>query len=417
MTTRRAIVRLGVVAVGDLIERPDGIVEFQTREDYRHSQDRPVLGQQFEDDLGATYRGKRESPLPVFFANLLPEGRLRTLLESRGLVDERDDFGLLILLGSDLPGAVVVESMDGAELGRSLPPTSDAPVADDDPFRFSLAGVQLKFSVVHQGDKLTLPARNTAGNYIVKLHGPQLVGLAENEFSVMQWARAAGLEVPECELRSLDDLKGLPLEEVDPAGMAFVIRRYDRGEAQRIHQEDLAQVSGLRPSLKYDYLKYETVGLLVNGIVGAEGFLEYIRRLAFLVASGNGDAHAKNWSLLYPDGITPQLSPLYDQVFTSAWPRLVTNAGTLRSRARKPELALKFLGKKRFVEVDLSIFERLGNQVALGPEAVNVAREMFDRAADAWRRTHSNLPMLSEHKELLRAYWRTVPCLRDLSLA
>jgi serine/threonine-protein kinase HipA len=41
-----------------------------------------------------------------------------------------------------------------------------------------------------------------------------------------------------------------------------------------------------------------------------------MRRLAFMVLSGNADAHLKNWSLLYPDGVRPRLAPVYDLVST-----------------------------------------------------------------------------------------------------
>ena len=40
------------------------------------------------------------------------------------------------------------------------------------------------------------------------------------------------------------------------------------------------------------------------------------RRLVFSVLIGNGDMHLKNWSLLYPDGRKPVLSPAYDFVST-----------------------------------------------------------------------------------------------------
>jgi Uncharacterized protein related to capsule biosynthesis enzymes len=33
----------------------------------------------------------------------------------------------------------------------------------------------------------------------------------------------------------------------------------------------------------------------------------------------NGDAHLKNWSLLYPDKMAPRLSPAYDIVTTSVY--------------------------------------------------------------------------------------------------
>lgn len=414
--TRRLAVRLNSLAIGDLVERADGIVEFHIREDYRRIENRPVLGQLFEDDPRATYHGRRDSPLPTFFANLLPEGRLRALFETSGLVEERDDTGLLALLGQDLPGAVIVEPMPDETDGPRGAAEEQPLFEDEDNFRFSLAGVQLKFSVVHDGDKLTLPARNVAGDSIVKLHGAQLPGLAENEFSIMSWAEECGFEVPPCELYSLGELKGLPLDNVDPHGRAFVIRRYDREGNRRIHQEDFAQIANLRPALKYDYLKYEVLGRLIHAIIGKQGFLEFVRRLAFMVATGNGDAHAKNWSLVYRDGVRPTLAPLYDQVFTSAWPRLVSVTGGQGSRTASAQLALKFFGVKHFAECEIGLFERLGAICSMSAESVNEARETFERAADSWARINAKLPMRGEHRTLLHEHWKSVPCLRHYAL-
>jgi serine/threonine-protein kinase HipA len=45
----------------------------------------------------------------------------------------------------------------------------------------------------------------------------------------------------------------------------------------------------------------------------------YIRRLVFLVLSGNHDAHLKNWALVYPDGLRAHLAPVYDFVATVAY--------------------------------------------------------------------------------------------------
>lgn len=46
---------------------------------------------------------------------------------------------------------------------------------------------------------------------------------------------------------------------------------------------------------------------------------ELVRRGVAFVLMGNTDAHLKNWALIYRDGITPTLSPLYDPVCVTAW--------------------------------------------------------------------------------------------------
>lgn len=49
---------------------------------------------------------------------------------------------------------------------------------------------------------------------------------------------------------------------------------------------------------------------------------EFIGRVAFMLGSGNADAHLKNWSVVYPDGRRGRLSPAYDQIATVVYPEL-----------------------------------------------------------------------------------------------
>ena len=43
------------------------------------------------------------------------------------------------------------------------------------------------------------------------------------------------------------------------------------------------------------------------------------RRLVFNVLMGNGDAHIKNWSLIYDNPLRPRLAPAYDLVSNVAY--------------------------------------------------------------------------------------------------
>jgi serine/threonine-protein kinase HipA len=84
---------------------------------------------------------------------------------------------------------------------------------------------------------------------------------------------------------------------------------------------------------------------------------EFVRRLAFVIASGNGDAHLKNWSLIYPTGRRARLSPAYDQIATVVFGQF------------PPTLALK-LGGRRDARFDSLTKEDLASVgVALGIEA------------------------------------------------
>ncbi len=84
-----------------------------------------------------------------FFSNLLPEGAMRDYLGERAGVNPEREFFLLGVLGQDLPGAITVKPADG---GAYLPRINGPVEGDEDrekqALRFSLAGIQLKFSAV-----------------------------------------------------------------------------------------------------------------------------------------------------------------------------------------------------------------------------------------------------------------------------
>jgi serine/threonine-protein kinase HipA len=382
-------VKLGRVAVGDLRRRSGDSWEFQFRPEYRNLHPRPVLGQFFEDDLARVHR--ENLCLPAFFSNLLPEGPLRKLVARKAGVSEQREAYLLEVLGGDLPGAVVVERANGEDLDEEEE-SPDRPVgAPQAPTRlkFSLAGVQLKFSVLREGTRLNLPASGQGGRWIVKCPDPVHPGLPANEISMLRWARRAGFAVPDHDLVPIADLHGLPDGLSFPEAAALAVRRYDRADTSRIHQEDFAQVLGLFPGAKYDRYNYETIGNYVRAVAGPAAFVEFAKRLAFVVLSGNGDAHHKNWSLLYPDRVHATLAPAYDLVFTRAYDP-------------KDDLALNFGGSKSFFDVTVETFRRLARKS--GYDEQRLADAVGEAAAairEAWKEVGSDLPIDPEAKARL----------------
>ncbi|MCP3998633.1 MAG: type II toxin-antitoxin system HipA family toxin, partial [bacterium] len=297
--------------IGHLSEMPEDGIHFRFLDSYRYLVPRPILGQKFENDLERVYRSREGQKLPDFFDNLIPEGTLRGLIEESAEIEEGDEPSLLAFVGRDLPGAVVVHSV-----GEDT--SAVASTAAIDALRFSLAGVQLKFSMLLREDKLTLP-KNQSGEWVVKFDSPTFPHLPENEMSMLAWARAVGFEVPECRLHDVDDVLGFPRRYAPSGTQVLAIRRYDRGPEERVHQEDFAQAVGLPSGKKYEQITYEVMARLIRDFVDERAVDEFVRRLVFVVASGNGDAHLKNWSLVYPDAIRARWSPLYDQVATVAW--------------------------------------------------------------------------------------------------
>lgn len=398
--------------IGYLNQNTKGNITFRFTESYLSMSDRPVLSQSFEDDLSRTYYGK-DRLLPSFFANLIPEhGALRDLIENNLGVSPGDDLALLEAVGRDLPGAVEIVRIDEDNLQVQEDLEVSAPVADHENvlkkepgLRFSLAGVQMKFSVLRNPDRITLPASNQDGEWIVKLGSASFPFTVENEYAMMQWAMSAGFDVPECHLQDAKTVSGSLRKHTDFGDRVFVIRRYDRQAGLRIHQEDFAQVTNLRPALKYDHIKYEQCGGLIKQLLGDEAYYEFIRRLTFVIASGNADAHLKNWSFLYLDKQQPVLAPMYDQVCTIAWPELSS------------ELALKLAGTKNWFTLELRRFESLAERAGADPiKTTETVQETLVQLVDAWNNSQASTLLPLAHSKHLQDFWERVPLLRPYVL-
>lgn len=306
--------------VGTIVRTPGDFNAFNFEEAYRATGGFPVLSLSFRAAAGGLRKDPRPlaGALPAFFANLLPEDKLREAMEKHhaGYVRAGNDFDLLAALGADLPGAVRVLPSDGTT-GVAEDVSKDKPKA-----RFSLAGVQMKLAVrknTGKGGGLTLPMGDEQGQYIAKFPSTAFPGVSENEFANLALAAAIGMDVPERELVEKSDFEGIP-EEFDTLsdGKVLLVKRFDRGAGgERIHIEDFAQVFGVYPSRKYDGAAYHDIASVLSAAVTPTAALEFVRRLALAVVTGNGDMHLKNWSLIYRDnGDKPELAPIYDVLST-----------------------------------------------------------------------------------------------------
>lgn len=306
--------------VGTIVRTPGDFNAFNFEETYRATGGFPVLSLSFRAAAGGLRKDPRPlaGALPAFFANLLPEDKLREAMEKHhaGHVRAGNDFDLLAALGADLPGAVRVLPSDGTT-GVAEDVSKDKPKA-----RFSLAGVQMKLSVrknTGKGGGLTLPMGDEQGQYIAKFPSTAFPGVSENEFANLALAAAIGMDVPERELVEKSDFEGIP-EEFDTLsdGKVLLVKRFDRGAGgERIHIEDFAQVFGVYPSRKYDGAAYHDIASALSAAVTPTAALEFVRRLALAVVTGNGDMHLKNWSLIYRgNGDKPELAPIYDVLST-----------------------------------------------------------------------------------------------------
>jgi serine/threonine-protein kinase HipA len=366
---------------------------------------RPILGQRFEDD--PFRRFGTSSRLPAWFSNLLPEGPFRRFVARGNDLREGDEFALLAELGRDLPGALTAVEVTDVDT-----PFEDVEDADmDEPRRerrsdrvkFSLAGVQMKFSALRTEDRaFVVPVESAGGDWILKLPDLRYPTVPANEYSMLLWASRSGVAVPEIKLVAMADVEGLPgsvsLPPEEPS--AFAIARFDRYQNGKQHMEDFAQILDVFPEDKYEHAGYVSLLRVVNGVVGRHAVEEMLKRMVMLIAMDNGDAHLKNWTLRYPEPRVAELSPAYDLVCTGVY-------------IPGDPLALTMDGVRDTREVSRVTFERMIAKADLEPDLIRSVDETVASAAEVWTELREDLPCAPEVKAHIDHQLETSPLFRS----
>ena len=376
---------------------------FAFKDAYVADENRPVLGLGFKDQLGAlitAFKPTRTRVMP-FFSNLLPEGHMRTYLAERAGVKPVREFFLLWVFGMDLPGAITIRPADGEAWPLDDHDTANDGDRDDhhnNALRFSLAGVQLKFSAIDEAvGGLTIPAKGIGGSWIVKLPSRKFAGVPENEFSMMTLARLIGMDVPAIRLVDIDAIRNLPDGIGTLKGQALAIERFDRLPGGAVHMEDFAQIFGVYPEEKYENASARSIGRVIGAEGGEADVAEFIRRLTFNTLIGNADMHLKNWSLIYPDRRHAALAPAYDFISTIAY----IQAG---------KSALKFSRTKSFTEYSEDELSHLAAKARLPEKLVlDTARETVALFHQHWHAEKANLPLAAGVVQTVETHLKTIP--------
>ncbi|SKB26634.1 type II toxin-antitoxin system HipA family toxin [Sphingopyxis flava] len=344
---------------------------------------RATLSLAYRDTHGALIDQPRayQTRIEPFFSNLLPEGTLRDYLARRAGVKSPREYRLLAELGADLPGAVTAEPVGGWEAPEEADEEGTKAQAKH-ALRFSLAGVQLKFSAVKnqgRGGGITIPVTGTGGDWIVKLPSSRFPDVPENEYAAMLLARRLGIEVPDVDLVPIDSIAGLPQGIRRYGARAFAIRRFDRSREGPVHIEDFAQVFGVYADDKYENASYRSILSVLAIESDEESAVEFIRRLTYSVLIGNGDMQLKNWSLIYPDRRRPILAPAYDLLSTLPY-------------TADEEAALKFHRSRAWESFTFGELEAIAGKARL-PAAliVRTAKETAEHFDDIWREEKDQL--------------------------
>ncbi len=229
--------------------------------------------------------------------------------------------------------------------------------------KISIQGVQPKLSAVLGIKENQFKIVDRGGRYILKPQVERYKFLPENEDLTMHLATVVGIEVP---------VHGLIYSK--DGSKTYFIRRYDRkGQKDKIHVEDFAQLGGESRDTKYESSMERVVEIVEKFCTfPAIEKLKLFERTVFSFLTGNEDMHLKNFSLIVRNDKI-ELSPAYDLVNT-----------TIVIRNPKEELALPIRGKKNKISradlVDYFAKERLGLTKAVCSDALN----KFGKSLGEW---------------------------------
>ena len=310
-----------------------------------------------------------ERDVMAFFSNLLPdEGVRRRIAEILKLTPE-DTFGLLREIGGDCAGAIafwepgkrplrpdepVYRVLSEAEADELLCSLGERPLGIADDFRgISGAGAQDKLIACLKDGCVSLPLHGTPSTHIIKPGIGRFPESVYNEHFCMKLSARCGFDTAECDI--------LRIAGAD----YYVTRRYDRetvdGVVRRLHQEDFCQLLRCRPEVKYQDQGgpsvVECARLLRAMSLPGSDVLSFVDRVVFNFLIGNGDAHGKNFSVLY-HGNRPRLAPQYDLISTTVYPPI----------AKK--MAMKLDGKFDFRWVTVGKFVRTFERAGIGEKMV-----------------------------------------------
>ena len=306
---------------------------------------------------------------PIFEMNI-PEGYVRHRIAERLLryVGKVSDMLFLALQQDSGIGALRYQSE--LVLPKPTPEKLDDLLHWDDKssaFEYLIDKYLLNTSVSGVQPKVMLNAENKGSvlfpNLIAKTGDVEYPHLPENEYLCMSMAKACGIAVPDFYLSDNKEL--------------FIMERFDLDGDHRLGMEDFCVLAGKQSEQKYTG-SYEMGARIVSLYTQDQSEVErYFRYVAFSCLVGNGDAHLKNFALLYTaDQPTPtlKLSPMYDVVNTTCYP------------THDKELALKLNKSHTFPDHDGLL--RFGRDLKVIKPAV-ILEEIADTIAD-----HLNQPDL-----------------------
>ena len=251
--------------------------------------------------------------LHPLFEMHLPEGYLLSIIKKHfSKFTKTDDFGLLKLMSPSIKGRVSYEQDLKVELKPlildDLLNSSNEKLFDELVSRFALnspiSGVQPKV-LAQIENKATLKLED----YIVKSWGEEYPELALNEYLCMRVVQKTNICVPEFYLSQDRKL--------------FIMKRFDiKEDNSYLGFEDMCVLFGKNRDDKYEGT-YEqiakTIKIFVSPKYKKESLESFFKMIVINFLLKNGDAHLKNFGLIYDDISNIKLAPAYDVVTTTVY--------------------------------------------------------------------------------------------------
>lgn len=311
----------------------------------------------------------------AFFSGLLPDEGVRVRLAKCLGVSSKNTFGLLKAIGGECAGAISVypegdtpntydgfnyRVLDDDEADMILSSLSRKPMmAGEEDIRISGAGAQDKLVISFIDGKISIPKGNAPSTHIIK---PAIDGYEDtvfNEYFCMKLAGLVSISTPKVEILWL---KGKPY---------YLVERFDRikdstGNITRLHQEDFCQALQVPPEVKYESEGGPSLiqcfklldSRISDGYMAGVNTLRFLKVVIFNYLIGNGDAHGKNFSILYK-GQSEALSPVYDILSTKIY-----------SNPHKAKMAMKLSGKYKFKDVSINQWKELAKSIGFREDYV-----------------------------------------------
>jgi serine/threonine-protein kinase HipA len=257
---------------------------------------------------------------PAFAANL-PEGILLLTIQQlfKKILPDMDDLTLLEITGRNQMGRIrVAPNNEKIEKAPEISLSELLQIQGTEEFHQYLLKTYARYSGISgMQPKILIKDRETAqrgtikGNtHIVKFFNrDEHPALALNEFLCLTAAKNAGASVPNLQMAK--------------DATRLIIERFDTNpDGSYKAMEDCCTLDNLQPNAKY-LGSYEEIADIIKNSLSQhnrkQGMIEFFQAIILSTILRNGDAHRKNFSILYnqPDNIS--LSPVYDIVTTTVY--------------------------------------------------------------------------------------------------